>query len=136
MRDTISNDKEHKRHSATLSSVIAKLKELKPYSKANMLDFITNEKHLDLRLPQEFLDTDPGIQDLWLFLSWFLQFISPVELFSIECGHRSMVMMKFFLVAGLKTKHLILLINQNNSIKNFETEFLRKVRLRLRFLFI
>ena len=61
-----------------------------------MLDFITNEKHLDLPLPQEFLDTDPGLQDLWLFLSWFLQFISPVALFPFEGGHRAMVMMKFF----------------------------------------
>ena len=58
---TISNDKEHKRHYATLSSVIAKLKELKPYSKANMLGFISNEKHLDLLLPQEFLDTALGL---------------------------------------------------------------------------
>ena len=61
-----------------------------------MLDFITNEKHLDLPFLQEFLDTDPGLQDLWLFLSWFLQFISPVALFPVECGHKAMVMMKFF----------------------------------------
>ena len=86
MKVTISNDEEYKRHYATFSSVIAKLKKLKPYSKANMLDFITNDKHLDLPLPQEFMDTDPGLQDFWLFLSWFLQFISPVALSLLKVG--------------------------------------------------
>ena len=61
-----------------------------------MLDFITNEKHLDLPLPQEFLETDPGLQDLWLFLSWFFQFISSVARFSVEAEHKAMVMIKFF----------------------------------------
>ena len=64
MKVTIYNDKEHKRHYATLSCVIAKLKEIKTHSNANMLNFITNEKYLDLPLPQEFLDTDSGLQDL------------------------------------------------------------------------
>ena len=100
MKVTISNDKEHKRHYATLSSVIAKLKDLKAYSKANILNFINNEKHLDLPLPQEFLKTDSGIQDLWLFLSWFLQFIFSVALFPVEGGHKAMVMMKFFWLQG------------------------------------
>ena len=47
MKVTISNDKEYKRHYATLFSLIAKLKELKPYSKDNMLDFITKKSTLN-----------------------------------------------------------------------------------------
>ena len=61
-----------------------------------MLEFITKKEHLDFPLPEEFLETDPGLQDLWLFLSWFLQFTSPIALFLVKGGHREMIMMKFF----------------------------------------
>ena len=101
-----------------------------------MLDFITNEKHLNLPLLQEFLDTDPGLQDLWLFLSWFLQFISPVALFPVEGGHRAMVMMKFFSGCRVEQQAPHPLNKSKYFNQSSKTEFLKKVQLQLLFLFI
>ena len=87
-------------------------------------------------LSQEFLDSAPGLQGLWLFLSWFFQLISPVSLFPVEGGHRAMVMMKLFSGCRVKDKAPHSLDQSKYFHVKLQNKFLRKVRLQLCFMII
>ena len=81
-----------KREFASLHLVVKQLSKLQTFSSKNVYKFIAVTLGLDF---SEIINKTTPIFVQWTYLHLFLQFLSPVALFPVEGGHRTMAVMKY-----------------------------------------
>ena len=74
-----------------LQLVFKQLSKIQTFSSEKANEFITVTLGLDF---SERINETTPIFVQWTYLQWFLQFLSPVALFPVEGGHRTMAIMK------------------------------------------
>ena len=72
--------------------VVKQLSKLRTFSNERAFYFITKTLGLNF---DKIIDKTTLIFAQWTYLHWFLQFMSPVALFSVERGHCTLSIMKF-----------------------------------------